>query len=223
VLAGCLINDRLLTFTCPFFSLPSRPSLPSPIPIFTVHNSTLCMRSYSQLLSSNLLSLFSPSFSSLSPISASSLWADKTTINYVINSMELIPSKDLITFSLVKKFAQFYGTRWFITLLTTAIDSFFPWDSWVQLTFTQSMSLRSILILSPHRHLHILLKYETLTFYCKKIFVTPRLTKMENYLLSAVRDFLQYIPSWPSYLEAVFSTCNMRRRHVVETATQSTE
>ena len=54
---------------------------------------------------------------------------------------------------LVKKFPAFYGTRRFITALTSVRHPFLSWASPIQSTYPYPTSWRSILILSTHLHL----------------------------------------------------------------------
>ena len=54
---------------------------------------------------------------------------------------------------LVKKFPAFYGTRWFITALTSARHLSLSWASSIQSTHPHLTSRRSILILSSHLRL----------------------------------------------------------------------
>jgi hypothetical protein len=49
---------------------------------------------------------------------------------------------------LVKKFPGFYGTGWFITVLTRARHLSVSWDHWIQSTSPNPISLRSILMFS---------------------------------------------------------------------------
>jgi len=54
---------------------------------------------------------------------------------------------------LVKKFPAFYGTRWFITPLTSARQLSLSWASSIQSTHPHPTSRRSILIISFHLRL----------------------------------------------------------------------
>jgi hypothetical protein len=51
---------------------------------------------------------------------------------------------------LLKNFPAFYGTRWFITVLTRALHRSLSWARSIQSIPSHHISLRSILILSTH-------------------------------------------------------------------------
>ena len=59
----------------------------------------------------------------------------------------------LTGFQLVKKFPAFYGTRRFITALTSVRHLSLSWASPIQSTYPHPTSWRSILILSTHLRL----------------------------------------------------------------------
>jgi len=67
--------------------------------------------------------------------------------------MEQIPSWEANWLQLVKKFPAFYGTRRFITALTSARHLPLSWASSIQSTHPHPTSRRSILILSSHLRL----------------------------------------------------------------------
>ena len=67
--------------------------------------------------------------------------------------MEQIPSWEANWLQLVKKFPAFYGTRRFITALTSARHLPLSWASSIQSTLPHLTSRRSILILSSHLRL----------------------------------------------------------------------
>jgi hypothetical protein len=66
-----------------------------------------------------------------------------------------ILSLDPVT-QLVKEFTALYRIRKLVTVFTTARHWFLSWASWIQSTHTQTISLRSILILSFHLRLGLL-------------------------------------------------------------------
>jgi len=67
-------------------------------------------------------------------------------------SMEQSPSWEANRFS-VKKFPVFYGTRKFITALTSVHHLYLSWARSIQPIALHPMSWRSILILASHLHL----------------------------------------------------------------------
>ena len=93
---------------------------------------------------------------------------------FVLSSIILTPwsrilLEKLTGLQLVKKFPAFYGTRRFITALTSVRHQSLSWDSPIQSTYPHPTSWRSILIIkyntcpypgpaqsSPHTHIHLL-------------------------------------------------------------------
>ena len=75
------------------------------------------------------------------------------TYIYIFYSMEQSPSWELTGLKLVKKFPAFYGTRRFITAVTSARHLSLSWASSIQSIPPHPTSWRSILILSSHLHL----------------------------------------------------------------------
>jgi hypothetical protein len=67
--------------------------------------------------------------------------------------MELSPSWEAASHAALKNFPTFYGTRWFITVFTRALQWFLSWARSIQSIPPHPISLRSILILSTHLHL----------------------------------------------------------------------
>jgi hypothetical protein len=70
--------------------------------------------------------------------------------------MEQALFEKLTVTQLVKKLPTFYGTRRFITMLTTTRHCSISWTRSSQSTFSQPISLRSILILHSHLYLDLL-------------------------------------------------------------------
>ena len=68
-------------------------------------------------------------------------------------SVEQGPSWELASLQLVKKFPAFYGTRRFLTALTSARHLSLSWASPNQSSYPTPTSWRSILILSSHLRL----------------------------------------------------------------------
>jgi hypothetical protein len=79
---------------------------------------------------------------------ATRLWVVRSIVTY---SMEQSPSWEANwLLQLVKKFPAFYGTRKFITVLTSARHLSLSWANSIQSPQTPPTSWRSILILSSH-------------------------------------------------------------------------
>jgi hypothetical protein len=68
-------------------------------------------------------------------------------------SMEQVLLEKLTGLQLVKKFPAFYGTRRFLTALTSALHVSLSWASPIQSSHPHPTSWRSILILSSHLRL----------------------------------------------------------------------
>ena len=73
--------------------------------------------------------------------------------SYLLTPWCRVLLEKLTGLQLVKKFAAFYGTRRFITALTSVRHLSLSWASPVQSTYPQPTSWRSILILSTHLRL----------------------------------------------------------------------
>ena len=76
-------------------------------------------------------------------------------LNYLLTPWSRVVLEKLIGFQLVKKFPPFYGTRRFITVLTSARHPSLSWASPIQSTPPHPTSWRSILILSSHLRLDL--------------------------------------------------------------------
>ena len=74
-------------------------------------------------------------------------------LTYLITSWSRVLLEKLTGFQPVKKFPAFYGTRRFITAVTTARHLSLSWASSIQSTPPHPTSWRSILILSSHLRL----------------------------------------------------------------------
>jgi len=72
---------------------------------------------------------------------------------YLLTPWSRVLLEKLTGLQLVKKFPAFYGTRRFITALTSARHLSLSWTSSIQSTHPHSTSRRSILILSSHLRL----------------------------------------------------------------------
>ena len=70
--------------------------------------------------------------------------------NYLLTPWSRVLLEKLTGLQLVKKFAAFYGTRRFITALTSLRHPSLSWASPIQSTCPQPTTWRSILILSTH-------------------------------------------------------------------------
>ena len=76
-----------------------------------------------------------------------------TRYTYLLTPWCTVVLDKLTGLQLVKKFPAFYGTRRFITALTSFRHPSLSWASPVQSTYPQPTSWRSILILSTHLRL----------------------------------------------------------------------
>ena len=76
-----------------------------------------------------------------------------TYITYLLTPLCRVLLEKLTGLPLVKKFPAFYGTRRFITALTSVRHLSLSWASRIQSTYPHSTSWRSILILSTHLRL----------------------------------------------------------------------
>ena len=73
--------------------------------------------------------------------------------SYLLTPWCRVLLEKLTGLQLVKKFPSFYGTRRFITALTSVRHLYVPWASPIQSTYPRPISWRSILILSTHLRL----------------------------------------------------------------------
>ena len=76
--------------------------------------------------------------------------------NYLLTPWCRVLLEKLTGLQLVKKFPTFYGTRKFITALTSVRHLSLSWASPIQSTYPHPTSWRSILILSTHLRLGLL-------------------------------------------------------------------
>jgi len=79
-----------------------------------------------------------------------SCWPGMYCCTYLLTPWSRVLLEKLIGLQLVKKFPAFYGTRRFITALTSARHLSLSWASSIQSTHPHPTSRRSILILSSH-------------------------------------------------------------------------
>ena len=77
----------------------------------------------------------------------------KYYITYLLTPWRRVLLEKLTGLQLVKKFPAFYGTRRFITALTSVRHLSLSWASPIQSTYPHPTSWISILILSTHLHL----------------------------------------------------------------------
>ena len=82
-------------------------------------------------------------------------WSDKPLgyFTYLLTPLCRVLLEKLTGLQLVKKFPAFYGTRRFITALTSVRHLSLSWASPIQPTYPHPTSCRSILILSTHLRL----------------------------------------------------------------------
>jgi hypothetical protein len=76
--------------------------------------------------------------------------SDQIFHNFITQWRRLFIMKTTVA-QLVKKFPAFYGTRTNITVFTTAPHLSLSWTTWIQSTSSNSISIRSISILSHLR------------------------------------------------------------------------
>ena len=74
-------------------------------------------------------------------------------LTYLLTPWSRVLIEKLASLQLVKKFPAFYGTRRFLTALTSAHHLSLSWASPIQSSYTNPTSWRSILILSSHLRL----------------------------------------------------------------------
>ena len=79
----------------------------------------------------------------------------KNFITYLLTPWRRVLLEKLTGLQLVKKFPAFYGTRRFITTLTSICHLSLSWVSPIQSTYPHPTSWRSILILSTHLRLRL--------------------------------------------------------------------
>ena len=75
------------------------------------------------------------------------------TLTYLLTPWSRVLLEKLTGLQLVKKFPAFYGTRRFLTALTSARHLSLSWGSPIQSSYPNPTSWRSILILSSHLRL----------------------------------------------------------------------
>ena len=110
-------------------------------------------------------------------------------------------------FKLVKKFPAFYGTRRFITAVTSARHPSLSWARW------------SIQNISPGPRFTLWM-FRDIRFYGDEMLAPRPTPKMEDHPLSAVRDCLFNIFAATLHIGGRSSICNIRTHHVVVTGTQ---
>ena len=89
------------------------------------------------------------------PTKQSSTWLISETLTYLLTPWSRVLLEKLASLQLVKKFPAFYGTRRFLTALTSARHLSLSWASPIQSSYPNPTSWRSIPMLSPHLHLHL--------------------------------------------------------------------
>ena len=80
-------------------------------------------------------------------------------LTYILTPWCRVLLEKLTGLQLVKKFPAFYGTRRFITALTSVLQMSLPWASPIQSIYPHPTSWRSILILSTHLRLGLISTY----------------------------------------------------------------
>jgi hypothetical protein len=80
-------------------------------------------------------------------------WSMHQVLTYLLTPWSRLLLEKLTGLQLVKKFPSFYGTRRFITALTSARHLSLSWASPIQSTYPHPTSRRSALILSSHQRL----------------------------------------------------------------------
>ena len=81
------------------------------------------------------------------------VYRDNFYLTYLLTPWCRVVLEKLTGLQLVKKFPAFYGTRRFLTALTSVRHLSLSWDSPIQSTYPHPTSWRSILILSTHLRL----------------------------------------------------------------------
>ena len=109
-------------------------------------------------------------------------------LTYLLTPWCRVFLEKLTGLQLVKKFPAFYGTRRFITALTSIRHLSLSWASPIQSTYPHPTSWRSILILSNHLRLGLPSGlfpsgFPTKTLYTPLSSPTPRATCPTHYML----------------------------------------
>jgi hypothetical protein len=97
-------------------------------------------------------------------------------LTYLLTPWCRVLLEKLIGLQLVKKFPAFYGTRSFITALTSVRQMSLSWASPIQSTYPHPTSWRSILILSTHLRLGLPSGLFASGFPTKNLHAPPLLT-----------------------------------------------
>jgi len=90
---------------------------------------------------------------SLTPWKQTEWWVKVAILTYLLTPWCRVLLEKLTSLQLVRKFPAFYGTRRFITELTSVRHLSLSWASPIQYTYPHPTSWRSILILSTHLRL----------------------------------------------------------------------
>ena len=86
-------------------------------------------------------------------------WTLSILYTYLLTPWCRVLLEKLTGLQLVKKFPAFYGTRRFITALTNVRHLSLSWASPIQSTYPHPTSWRSIIILSTHLRLGLIVSY----------------------------------------------------------------
>jgi hypothetical protein len=115
--------------------------------------------------------------------------------------MELSPSWEAANCAATKNFPAFYGTWRFITMFTRALHWSLSWARSIQSIPSHPISLRSTFLL----------------FRRGVVVPTPNPQAGGPPLVGCLRLLIQYICSYPPYLEVVSSIRNQRMYHAMVT------
>ena len=154
-------------------------------------------------------------------------------ITYLLTPWSWVLLEELTGSQLVKKFPTIYGTWKFITAFKSARHLSLSWASSIQSApphptswrspCTKSLVLfpllRSYQSISPSTRLSLWTVRNRIRFYGEELLATCPTPKLEDHLLSAVRDCLFNIFASTLHIGGRFSIRSLRKRHAVETET----
>ena len=134
-----------------------------------------------------------------------------TIYHYLLTAWCRVLLEKLTGLQLVKKFPEFYGTRSFITALTSVRHLSLSWASPIQSTYPHPTSWRSILIVSTHLRLGLPSGLFPSGFPTKTLY-TPLLTHTRH--MPSTSHSSRYIITVIKYIQSghITATCFDRKR-----------
>ena len=152
----------------------------------------------------------------LSPSSPSLSWTITYLLTYLLTYYLLTPwsrvlLEKLTGFQLVKKFPAFYGTRTFITAVTSAPPRH------LSLSWASLILLRPYHSISPGPRLSVWIFRHNIRFYDEELLAPRPAPKLDAHPLSAVRDCLFNVFAAILQIGGRSSSRKLRTRHAVVT------